>query len=161
MSKSESNDRLIEFVYHENRLLDDRRFEQWYDLFADDGIYWIPTRPGQTDRHTQASIALEDKMLLKLRIERLSHPQAHSLQPPVRSMHVVQRPDVDAGEAGGGLPGLTSNIVYLEHQAGSQVVLGARVHYMLREAEGQLRIVEKKIELLNMDGFLPSIQLFI
>jgi 3-phenylpropionate/cinnamic acid dioxygenase small subunit len=161
MSQSELNNRLVEFVYHENRLLDDRQFEQWYDLFADDGIYWIPTQPGQTDRHMQASIALEDKMLLKLRIARLSHPQAHSLQPRVSSMHVVQRPEVDAREAGGGLPGLTSNIVYLEHQGRDQIVLGARVRYMLRETEGQLRIVEKKVELLNMDGFLPSIQLFI
>lgn len=161
MSEMGLNDRLVEFVYDENRLLDERRFNQWYNLFTDDGIYWIPTQPGQTDRENQASISLEDKMLLKLRIERFEHPHAYSLQPQVRSLHVVQRPEIGTGQAPGGLPVVSCNLMYMEYQSGRQIVLGARVCYSLREVDGQLRIAEKKIELLNMDSFLPAIQLFI
>lgn len=161
MIEKDLQDRLIEFVYHENHLLDNRQFRLWYDLFADDGVYWLPSRPGQVDRETLASIALEDKMLLKLRIERFDHPQAHSLQPQVRGMRVVQRPEVEEVPAGGGLPSVSCNLIYMEYQAGSPIVLGARVRYSLRQVEDQLRIVEKKVELLNMDGFLSSIQLFI
>ena len=79
MSEQHLPDQLIDFVYRENRLLDERRFDEWYDLFAEDGVYWIPTQPGQTDKEGQASIALESKMLLQLRIARLSHARAHSL----------------------------------------------------------------------------------
>lgn len=161
MSQMDLHGRLIDFVYSENRLLDNRQFEQWYGLFADDGIYWIPTQPGQVDRGIHASIALEDKMLLKLRITRLGHPNAHSLQPPVRGMHIVQRPEVEEGEIHEGLPVVSCNVMYIEYQAGKQLVLGARVRYALREVDAQLRIVEKKVELLNMDDFLPAIQLFI
>src|SRR5271154_1286849 len=37
------------FLYREARLLDERRFEAWRDLFTEDGIYWAPTQ------HDQAS----------------------------------------------------------------------------------------------------------
>lgn len=152
-------DRLAEFVYDENRLLDERRFDEWYELFADDGVYWIPTRPDQTDRKGEASIALEDRLLLKLRISRLGHERAHSLHPQVRSMHVVQRPQALAAAAG--LDAVSCNLAYFEYQGGTQVVLGARVRYLLRETGGALRIVEKRIQLLNCDGYLRAIQLLI
>lgn len=161
MSTADLHDSLVDFVYYENRLLDNRQFGLWYDLFADDGVYWMPSQPGQTDRETQASISLEDKMLLKLRIERYEHPRAYSLQPQVRGMRVVQRPEIESAKAGDGLPAVSCNVIYMEYQAGNPLVLGARVRYCLRQVEGQLRIVEKKVELLNMDSFLPAIQLFI
>ena len=39
---------LIGFVVHEARLIDQHRFEEWLDLFADDGYYWMPLEWGQT-----------------------------------------------------------------------------------------------------------------
>ncbi len=38
---------LIEFVQWEARLIDEKRFDEWYDLFADDGRYWMPLTRGQ------------------------------------------------------------------------------------------------------------------
>src|SRR5438105_3024898 len=69
---------LVKFVLHEARLLDEKRFDDWYELFADDGYYWVPAMPGQTDPHLQNSLAYEDKFLLKLRVERLKSPLAFS-----------------------------------------------------------------------------------
>lgn len=151
--------RLAQFVYDENRLLDERRFDDWFNLFAEDGIYWVPAQPDQTDKEGEPSIALEGKLLLKLRIERLKHERAHSLHPQVRSMHVVQQPEVLELENGFNV--VSANLTYFEYQAGHQIVLGARVRYRLTEVAGQLRIVEKRVELLGCDGYLPAIQLFI
>ncbi len=150
---------LVDFVYHENRLLDEGQYQAWYELFADDGVYWVPSRPDQTERESQVSIALESKMLLSLRIARLNHPRAYSLQPAVRGMHVVQRPTVLQAE--GPLLKVGAQLIYMEYQAGQQVVLGARVSYTLRPEQDSLKIVEKRIELLNSEDFLPAIQLFI
>ena len=152
-------ERLVQFVYDENRLLDERRFEEWFELFADDGVYWVPARVGQTDKEGEPSIALEGRLLLKLRIERLGHERAHSLRPQVRSMHVVQQPV--PGEPVDGLNAVSCNMAYFEYQAGQQLVLGAQVRSLLREAEGRLSIVEKRVQLLDCDGYLPAIQLFI
>jgi len=38
---------LIEFVYREARLIDEKRFDEWYDLYADDGRYWMPLMRSQ------------------------------------------------------------------------------------------------------------------
>ena len=37
---------LIEFVIREARMIDQHRFEEWLDLFAEDGIYWMPLEWG-------------------------------------------------------------------------------------------------------------------
>ncbi|MFA7624050.1 MAG: aromatic-ring-hydroxylating dioxygenase subunit beta [Pusillimonas sp.] len=162
MQATDLHTQLVDFVYDENRLLDDGQYQAWYDLFADDGVYWVPIKPEHTDPEAQVAIALETKMLLALRIERLAHPRAHSLQPRVRGMHVVQRPEVlVTQEAGTGYAKVRTQLVYLEHQAGHQVVVGARVVYTLRPVDAGFRIVEKRVELLNSDAFLPAIQLFI
>ena len=36
---------LIDFVVREARLLDERRYDEWLDLWTDDGIYWVPLTP--------------------------------------------------------------------------------------------------------------------
>jgi len=41
---------LISFVVHEARLIDQHRFEEWLDLFADDGYYWMPLEWGRPIR---------------------------------------------------------------------------------------------------------------
>lgn len=161
MTEHQLRDQLIDFVYRENRLLDQRRFNEWYDLFADDGLYWIPSQPDQTDKEGQVSIALESKMLLQLRIARLGHARAHSLHPQVRSMHVVQRPEVDEINLESRQHTVSCSFMYLEFQAGEQLIFGGHARYQLRQVDADLKIIEKKISLLNMDTYLPAIQLFI
>jgi 3-phenylpropionate/cinnamic acid dioxygenase small subunit len=51
-----ARDDLIRFVYHEARLLDEQRFDEWLALFAADGRYWMPLEYGQTDRRLTASL---------------------------------------------------------------------------------------------------------
>ena len=33
-----------DFLYHEAELLDERRYRDWLELFADDAVYWMPAR---------------------------------------------------------------------------------------------------------------------
>lgn len=153
--------RLSDFVYLENRLLDECRYDEWYDLFADDGLYWVPSRPEQQSHETEPSIALESKMLLKLRIERLRHGRAHSLSPKVRSLRVVQKPHMPASEQQSGLHFVSCNLFYTETQAQDQLILCAKVDYQLRDTNGQFTIVRKRVQLLNAETALPAIQLFI
>ena len=40
---------LAKFIYKEARLLDEKRFDEWYELFTEDAHYWVPLVPGQTD----------------------------------------------------------------------------------------------------------------
>jgi len=164
---------LRQFVYFETQLLDEQRYEDWYTLFAEDGVYWVPTSHTQTDKETQPSIALESRMLLKLRIQRMQHAQAHSLHPKVRGLHVIQRPEVLPREVlhpenlADGIHAIACNMLYMEHQGDRQTTLGGRAQYLLRQQrqQGQQKpqwlMVEKRVTLLGCEGFLPAIQLFI
>ena len=40
---------LEQFVYHEASLIDEKRFDEWYELFTDDARYWMPLARGQPD----------------------------------------------------------------------------------------------------------------
>ena len=86
---------LIDFVIREARLIDMHRLDEWLDLFAEDGIYWMPLEWGQTDPRLTASLMYEDKMLLTIRIERLKGNRTFSQKPRSRCHHVLQTPQID------------------------------------------------------------------
>ena len=59
-------------------MLDARRWQEWMGLFTDDGVYWMPAAPEQTDHTSQPSIFAEDRLLMEVRAARLLHPNAWS-----------------------------------------------------------------------------------
>lgn len=59
-------------------MLDARRWSQWMEMFTEDGVYWMPAAPEQTDWESQPSIFAEDKLLMQVRANRLLHPNAWS-----------------------------------------------------------------------------------
>jgi 3-phenylpropionate/cinnamic acid dioxygenase small subunit len=152
---------LAEFVYHEARLLDEKRFDEWYDLFTEDARYWMPLTRGQPDAITHTSLFYEDKLLLKVRIERLRHPSAFSQQQPSYCQHVLQQPTLESSDASSGVFVMRTPFIYVETQLDAQVVLAGVVFHHLVQLDDALRIRLKKIELLNCDAALPSIQMLL
>src|SRR6266508_3998968 len=45
------------FLVHEARLLDDRRFEGWVELFTDDAHYWMPVRGDKSNKRNGEEFA--------------------------------------------------------------------------------------------------------
>lgn len=153
---------LIAFVVHEARLLDERRWDDWYDLFTEDGRYWIPLQHDQTSRLSHHSLMDEDRLLLRLRIDRLGHARAFSQQPASRSQHFLQTPQVERLDSGPAGHLMRTAFLYLESRADVQQVLGGVAwHTLVVGPDGALKIREKRINLLNCDAALPPIQLFL
>ena len=151
---------LVEFVYREAELLDERRFDEWYELFADAGHYWIPLRADQTDARDHVSLMYEDKLLLKARIERLAGARTHSQQPESRCQHVLQRPSITAIDAVKRKYATRTRYLYVEVRGEEQLVFACTASHRLVMAGDQLKIVEKRVDILNGDAPLPMIQLF-
>ena len=146
----------IQFVIREARLLDEKRFDEWYELFAADGHYWVPASPHQPDPLNHNSLAYEDKLLLKLRIERLKQPTAYSQKPASRCHHLLQTPEIESSKDGF----LTrTNFIYTETRGDeSQRYAAVAWHTLVGEP---LKIRLKRVDILNCDAALPSIQLFL
>lgn len=140
------------FVHHEVRLLDERRFEEWMDLFAEDGYYWAPTQPGQESPLRTASLFYDDRQAMRARFTRLKHPRIHVQTPPSRTRHVVSGVQVESPQHPGECR-LTSNFIMLEYRPGyEQRVFGGQFLHRLRYADGRLKIVVKRAELINCDS---------
>lgn len=150
---------LSDFVYHEARLLDEKRFDEWYELLTDDVRYWMPLTRGQPDGETHTSLFYEDKLLLKVRIERFRHPNAFSQQQPSYCQHVLQHPQVEVFDESANNYVTRTPFMYVEAQLDNQLVLAGVAYHHLKVVDGTLRIRLKRIELVNCEAALPSIQL--
>ncbi|HKF97874.1 MAG TPA: aromatic-ring-hydroxylating dioxygenase subunit beta [Steroidobacteraceae bacterium] len=151
---------LTQFVYDEARLIDEKRFEEWYELFTDDAYYWMPLTRGQPDGDNHTSLLYEDKLLLRVRIDRLKNPHSFSQQPPSFCQHVLQAPQLESANRDGAGWVMRTPFLYLESQLDTQQLLAGISRLHLVQLDGRLRIRLKKVELLNCDAALPSIQLF-
>jgi 3-phenylpropionate/cinnamic acid dioxygenase small subunit len=159
--KGPSDAELVRFVKREARLIDDKRFDEWYELFAEDGHYWVPAAPGQADPLLHNSLAYEDKLLLKLRVERLKSERAFSLRPASRSLHVLQEPDVEKRDEAGREFLTRTPFIYTETRGDDSQRYAATAWHTLVVHEEGIKIRLKRVELLNCDAALPSIQLFL
>jgi 3-phenylpropionate/cinnamic acid dioxygenase small subunit len=151
---------LIRLVYLEARLIDEKRFGEWYELFAEDARYWIPLTRGQKSGLTENSLMFEDKLLLKLRIERLRNPRAYSQAQPSSCQHVLEAPGIEDRGAATGVAILRTPFMYLESRQNEQQIFSGVAWHHLKIVNGRLAIAMKKVELLNCDAALPSLQLF-
>jgi 3-phenylpropionate/cinnamic acid dioxygenase small subunit len=147
----------VRFVIREARLLDEKRFDEWYELFTEDAHYWVPASPNQPDPLNHNSLAYEDKLLLKLRIERLKQPNAFSQKPASRCLHVLQTPEVEKSDGREFL--VRTPFLYTETKGDeSQRYAAVAWHTLVGDP---LRIRLKRVDILNCDAALPSIQLFL
>ncbi|MEP7247386.1 MAG: aromatic-ring-hydroxylating dioxygenase subunit beta [Gammaproteobacteria bacterium] len=151
---------LARFVYHEARLIDEQRYDEWFELFTEDALYWMPLTRGQPDGVNHTSLLYEDKLLLKVRIERLKSGRAFAQQQPSYCQHVLQAPLLESSDAARGEYVTRTPFVYVESQLDEQIVLAGVVFHHLVATDAGLRIRLKKAEIVNCDSALPSIQLF-
>jgi len=152
---------LIDLVLHEARLLDARDHDAWNKLVTDDAYYWIPLQPDQPDGIDHTSHMYEDKLLRELRIERLKSPRAFSQQPPSRSHHLLQTPSVETMDAAANHFVTRTEFHYSEARGDEMLMLVGTAFHHFRVESGKLRFTLKRVNLLNCDAALPSIQLFI
>lgn len=151
---SDLRETVEDFLYHEAELLDDRRFREWWALFSDDTIYWMPVRKNSLTGPGEVSAELEplggnyyfadNKEALRLRVERLYTGSAWAESPPSRTRHLVSNIRVKR-EIGAEVEVLSNFLVYrtrLEHDR--DLFAGGRID-RLRRAGDQFLIARRTI----------------
>ena len=144
-----------DFFYREADLLDERRYEEWLDLFTEDTHYWMPlrrnvprdeperefTRPG-----VDANWFDEGKDTLTRRVKQILTGIHWAEEPPSRICHIVSnvqivRATLDEVEA------RSRFIVYRNRvQTETDFLVGKRED-LLRRMDGGLKIARRKIVL--------------
>jgi 3-phenylpropionate/cinnamic acid dioxygenase small subunit len=144
-----------EFLYHEARLLDRQRLEEWLALFTEDATYWLPLEREQKDPIQTSSIIYDDRTLLELRVKQARHPRAHARLPLARTVHQVSNIFHQKSESGE--VAVNSTLVLVEFRADKQRVWGALVEHRLRCTGASWQIARKRVDLVNSEGELDGI----
>jgi ethylbenzene dioxygenase subunit beta len=140
-----------QFLMQEARLLDERLFREWMELFADDGTYWVPAVPDQKSPFDQASLFYDDRDLMGTRVERLEHPRIHVQTPPSRTAHLVGNVLIEEVDAAKNEIVVGSTVIMVEYRDEAQRVFAGRQHHRLRRDGTSFRIVQKRVDLINCD----------
>ncbi len=81
--------RVEEFLFHQSELLDEKHWGAYIELFAAEGVYWMPATPEQTEWLDSPSIFAEDRPMMEIRMGRVTHPNAWSQAPQWGTSHLV------------------------------------------------------------------------
>jgi 3-phenylpropionate/cinnamic acid dioxygenase small subunit len=154
-----------QFLYHEARLLDERRFHEWLELLTDDIRYWMA---GRTNRYPKRSKAIaildpgryveddvtredelaifdEDRQTLGARVARLDTGMAWAEDPPSRTRHMISNIEIEPGETAQEIRVYSNFIVYRSRaETEEDFYVGTR-RDVLRRVEGAWKIAGRKI----------------
>ena len=156
-----------QFLYREARLLDERRFHEWLDLFTDDVRYSMstrgnyypksskavaildPSRLPDDDRADEDALAIldETKATLAGRVARLETGMAWAEDPPSRTRHLIANIEVMPGNVAAEVEIRCNFIVYKSRSDTEQdLYVGAR-RDRLRRVEGVWKIARRQLTL--------------
>lgn len=152
------------FLVEEANLLDDRRFEEWMDLFTADGHYWAPATPDQPDPLTAVSLIYDDKEAMATRIRRLRHPRIHVQTPPSRTARIVGSVCIEEISDDGDECLVRSKFMLYEYrpsipEALERVLGGTYRHRLVRDGRS-FKIASKKVLLANCDARFSPIAIY-
>src|SRR5262245_4920911 len=154
-----------QFLYQEARLLDERRFHEWLELFTDDVRYWMagrgsryprsskaitvvsPDRRPESDPPVEEELAIldETKATLSGRIARLDTGMAWAEDPPSRTRHIITNIEVEPGDTAAELRVYSNFLVYRTRAETEQdFYVGARQD-TLRFVDGAWKIAHRKL----------------
>ena len=148
------------FLYHEARLIDDGKLDDWLALFVEDLTYWIPCNEDDIDPQAHVSILYDDRQRLEARIWRLMQSGiAYAQVPPSRLRHLIT--NVEAHEDADGTVVAYSNFLILEVRRGRQNLFGGSQEHRLRRTDNTWQIISKKVNLLTNDLAIDNLTFII
>jgi 3-phenylpropionate/cinnamic acid dioxygenase small subunit len=152
-------------LLHEARLLDDLKLDAWLQLFTPDGLYWIPIDEAAPIA-SQGAIIYDPPLRREERVYHILHTAFPAQSPRSRTVHVVSNLLVEP--KGADVVVFSSQIVYemrtgdyAQKGIGEIVPVVARVEHTLRRVDGEVRIAEKKILLINRDTWQGNLTFMI
>jgi ethylbenzene dioxygenase beta subunit len=150
-----------QFLFREARLLDEKRWEEWLALFSQDGMYWMPLYPEQTDPYNEVSLFWEDDILRRMRVNRLQDPRSWSQQPPVNSVRAISNVEITGFAEDNGDLIVHSVFTCTEARRESERRLTGRVEHRLNDTQDGWRIRRKRVVLVNAGATHQSLEIFI
>jgi 3-phenylpropionate/cinnamic acid dioxygenase small subunit len=151
----------IDFISAEAALLDDRRYEEWAELFTTDCRYWAPYDWNSEEPRTALNIIYDDQKRLQDRVSRLTGGDMHSQDPPSQTVRLLGHPvqlESPSWNPVGDVDEVWTMPFRLSELRREQLSeFAGRYTYWLRREDGEYRIVAKKAQLLGAETPLSNL----
>ena len=142
-----------DFLYREAELLDERRYEEWLDLFTDDARYFMPMRRNVPHDERERELTREGldvnwfdegKDTLRRRVQQIRTGVHWAEEPPSRICHMVSNVQVEPRPAGE-LTVKSRFLVYRNRLETETDVLVGKREDVLRRDNGSFKIARRTI----------------
>ncbi|MBV1868409.1 MAG: hypothetical protein KUG69_10970 [Marinosulfonomonas sp.] len=144
-----------DFLFMEARLMDTHKFDDWFALWTEDALYWLPCNEEDVDTSRQLSITYEGHSDLKTRIRRLTGKFAHAQSPKSRLIRVVSNIEIETADSSGIIG--TSTFVLSDVRLNRQTIWFGRNHHTLVYTPQGLRMQRKKVFINSNDTTMENL----
>jgi 3-phenylpropionate/cinnamic acid dioxygenase small subunit len=150
-----------ELLYREAHFLDERRWDDWLALYHEQAEFWVPAWKDESEATSDPEneislIYISSRVQLEERISRVRSGRSAASSPLPRTAHVVSNVMVEPDEPDGTL---TVRSIATAHnfdvKRREQHVFFSRCEHRLRRDDGEWRIHQKKLVLLN--DYIPMV----
>jgi 3-phenylpropionate/cinnamic acid dioxygenase small subunit len=147
------------FLYREARLMDQHAYDEWFALWTDDALYWVPCNEDDIDPERHVSIVYENKRGLEDRITRLKSGAAYAQDPKSRLSRVVSNVEIEESNGAEVIVHSTFNVTALRRRR-MDTFAGRAIH-KLRPVGDSLKLAYKKVLLINNDVVINNLTFLI
>jgi benzoate/toluate 1,2-dioxygenase beta subunit len=141
-----------QLLYRQAEFLDGKRWQDFIELFTDDGTYWMPASPEQTTGDGVPSIFWEDRNLMTVRAKRLGHPRAWSQKTAWGTNHVIGNVTIEKEDARTGDLVVRSRFHMMEFRNDTtRHFAGSYTHHLAKAKDGH-RIKLQRVDMVNAEG---------
>jgi 3-phenylpropionate/cinnamic acid dioxygenase small subunit len=154
MSLSNDQSEVERFLFHEARLMDEHRYDDWLALWTlEDATYWVPANADDIDPRQNVSIIYDRSGQIRNRIRRLKET-LWLKERALRLKRIVGNIVIEAENESEMT--VSSNFILAELHRGAQTVwAGTTIHVLVATGES-FKIKSKKVLLLNNNEALPN-----
>jgi p-cumate 2,3-dioxygenase subunit beta len=136
------------FLYDEAALLDAWALDDWFGLFAEDGVYVVPSTDAiYSDPDWDLALVNEDKSHLAGRVQRLKSTWAHIENPHSRTSRLISNVRVLADD--GQEVSVAAKFVTYRSRPYQTTVYSGTLAYRLRRTGDSFLIVSKVVRLVH------------
>lgn len=147
--------RAIEFIWREAELLDRRDYRAWLELWDPKGFYVVPINPETTDFASTLNYAYDDQHMRELRVQRMTSGYSASASDAARTVRTVSRFTRSSDSAD--LVEVKSSQIIIAYKRGVSTIFAGDITHKIGMADGEPRLVEKVIRLINSTEALSAI----
>jgi 3-phenylpropionate/cinnamic acid dioxygenase small subunit len=145
----------VQFIWREAEILDRKDYRAWLELWSPTGFYVVPIDPLATDFAATLNYAYDDHHMRALRVQRLSSGYSPSVTDAARTVRTVSRFTMSSDSAD--MVEVRSAQVIVAYKRGVSTLFAADVEHRIDMSDGEPRIVQKVVRLIDSTDALNAI----